>query len=74
MALGYLRQEADGNFGGAAGVIEMLLQSSEDGNIEALPALPAAWPEGSVMGLRTRGGKVVDLVWKNGKVTRMTVR
>ena len=64
--------QIDGNFGYSAGVCEMLLQS-DAGEIHLLPALPKAWPNGKVAGLRARGNLEVDIQWQDGKLVKATL-
>ena len=65
--------QIDGNFGGCAGIAEMLLQSTPS-DIHLLPCLPDAWRNGSFRGLCARGGFVIDMAWKQGRVTALTIQ
>ena len=66
--------QIDGNFGYTAGIAEMLIQSQTD-EIQVLPALPKAWPNGQVKGLRARGNfEILNLEWKDGKVVYLEIK
>jgi alpha-L-fucosidase 2 len=64
--------QIDGNFGATAAITEMLVQSTPE-RITVLPALPPQWPEGSLTGIRVRGGGRVDVSWKEGRLTQLTL-
>jgi alpha-L-fucosidase 2 len=64
--------QIDGNFGGAAAIAEMLVQSDDD-SVTLLPALPTAWPRGRITGLRARGGIAVGMEWQDGRLARATL-
>ena len=65
--------QMDGTYGMTGGMSEMLIQSHA-GQIELLPTLPAAWKDGSVKGICARGGYIIDMEWKDGKVTDYRIR
>jgi alpha-L-fucosidase 2 len=65
--------QVDGNFGAAAGIAELIMQS-HDGVIELLPALPTAIPFGEIKGMRARGGFEFDIKWDKGKLIGLTVK
>lgn len=64
--------QIDGNFGGTAGIAEMVVQNHGE-VIELLPALPSAWPAGSIRGLRTRGGCTLDIAWRDGRLDSVRI-
>jgi alpha-L-fucosidase 2 len=64
--------QIDGNFGGASGIVEMLLQS-HDGAVHLLPALPEEWRNGKISGLKARGGFTVDITWRDKKITEVRI-
>ncbi len=64
--------QIDGNFGGAAGIAEMLVQS-RPGKLFLLPALPEAWPKGSIKGLKARGNISIDMSWEEGKLNSVSL-